>query len=100
MDDVQPWFRQVPLLGEFGPATLVAVILQALVGLLIYRFLNRPKSVSYLVETEDEMRKVVWPSWKDTWSGASAVIVTVLVMLVFLVAVDALFLEAVQRILR
>ena len=94
------WVEQVPILGNFGPATLVALVLQAIIGLILYRLLSRPKTVDYLIETEEEMKRVVWPSWKDTWSGASAVIVTVLVMLFFLLAVDWVLLEAFQRIFR
>ena len=92
------WVDQVPILGEFGSATLVALVLQMIVGLVLYRLLSRPKTVDYLIETEEEMKRVVWPSWKDTWSGASAVIVTVVVMLLFLLAVDWVFLGAFQKI--
>ncbi len=94
------WVEQVPILGNFGSATLVALVLQAIIGLILYRLLSRPKTVDYLIETEEEMKRVVWPPWKDTWSGASAVIVTVLVMLFFLLAVDWVLLEAFQRIFR
>ena len=96
--DTTPWMRQVPLMGDFGVASLIAVILQLIVGLVLWRLLRRPKTVEYLIETEGEMRKVVWPSWKDTRTGAVAVIITVAIMLVFLLAVDAFFLEAFNRI--
>jgi preprotein translocase SecE subunit len=97
--DTSPWLSQVPLLGDLGPATLVAVLLQSVIALLLHRFLTRPKAVTYLVETEAEMRKVVWPSWKETRSGAAAVMVTVTILLLYLLAVDAFFLEAVSRLL-
>ena len=44
------------------------------------------------------MAKVVWPSWKDTRTGAFAVVVTVVVMLVFLWVVDYIFLEGFRRL--
>jgi len=96
--DVTPWVKQVPLLGEFGPGSLVALGLQAVVGLLLYRWLSRPRVVDYLIETEAEMAKVVWPSWKDTRSGAAAVVVTVVIMLLFLWVVDRIYLEGFKRL--
>jgi len=96
--DVSPWQESVPLIGDFGPGALAAVILQLLVGLILLRILGRPRSVAYLAETELEMRKVVWPSWKDTRSGSVAVIITVTILLFYLLAVDAFFLEAFSRL--
>ena len=56
------------------------------------------RTVDYLIETEAEMAKVVWPSWSDTRSGAVAVVVTVVIMLVFLWVVDTIFLEGFNRL--
>ena len=82
--------------GQAG--TLAGVVLQAIVGLILHRLLSRPKTVEYLIETEAEMIKVHWPSWKDTRTGTVAVIVTVMVMLLFLMAVDYIFLESFKRL--
>src|SRR3990172_1219609 len=30
----------------------------------LWRFLNRPRSADFLVETDAELKKVTWPSWK------------------------------------
>jgi preprotein translocase SecE subunit len=96
--DISPWVTQVPLLGDFTPGTLAAVILQAIVALILHKILSRPKTVDYLIETEAEMIKVHWPSWKDTRTGTLAVILTVGVMLLFLMAVDWVFLEGFKRL--
>ena len=90
--DITPWTK-VPILGDFGWGTVVALACQAIAGLLIYRFVNRPRSADLLIETENELRKVVWPSWGDTWAGTVAVIVTVIVLLIFLAAVDAVYIK-------
>ena len=50
--DTSPWYRPVPIIGEFGPGALVALIVQAIIGFALYRVLNRPKIVDYLIETE------------------------------------------------
>jgi preprotein translocase SecE subunit len=96
--DTSPWFTQVPLLGDFTPGTLAGVVLQVIVGLLLHRLLSRPKTVEYLIETEAEMNKVHWPSWKDTRTGTVAVIITVMVMLLYLMAVDYICLESFKRL--
>jgi hypothetical protein len=71
----------IPILGDFGIGATIALGLQLLVGFLIYRFVNRPRVADMLIETENELRKVVWPSWADTWAGTMAVVVTVAVLL-------------------
>ena len=97
--DVEPWIEQMPVLGDFGLPTVIALGVQAVVAALLYKWLSRPKSADYLIETEQEMRKVVWPTWKETRTGSAAVMVTVVLLLVFLLAVDAFLVEAFARIL-
>lgn len=96
--DVEPWQTSVPLFGDFGPGALAALVLQTVVGLVLFMILRRPGAVTYLAETESEMRKVVWPGWKETRSGSVAVIITVTILLFYLLAVDAFFLEAFSRL--
>jgi preprotein translocase SecE subunit len=83
----------IPILGDFGIGATIALGLQLLVGFLIYRFVNRPKVADMLIETENELRKVVWPSWADTWAGTMAVVVTVAVLLIYLAAADWLYIQ-------
>ncbi len=88
--DVKPWTK-LPILGDFGIGAAVSLVLQLLVGFLLYRFLNRPKVADMLIETETELRKVVWPSWADTWAGTMAVVVTVVVLLAYLAVADRFY---------
>ncbi|MHC4077837.1 MAG: preprotein translocase subunit SecE [Planctomycetota bacterium] len=83
----------IPILGDFGIGATIALGLQLLVGFLIYRFVNRPRVADMLIETENELRKVVWPSWADTWAGTMAVVVTVAVLLIYLAAADWLYIQ-------
>ena len=82
------WIKQFPLLGDFGPATLIALLLLAVIGVLIHRILNRPRFADMLIETEGELRKVTWPSAGETWTGTLAVAITVVVLLAFLTLSD------------
>ncbi|MHC4921559.1 MAG: preprotein translocase subunit SecE [Planctomycetota bacterium] len=83
----------IPILGDFGIGATIALGLQLLVGFLIYRFVNRPRVADMLIETENELRKVVWPSWADTWAGTMAVVVTVAVLLVYLAVADWVYIQ-------
>lgn len=82
------WARQLPLLGDFGPASLIALLVLAVVGVVIYRLLNRPRIADMLIDTEGELRKVTWPSASETWTGTLAVAITVVVLLAFLTLSD------------
>ena len=88
MMGTEPWTDPLPLVGEIDLAKLIAVVVLAAGVIAIHRFLNRPKVADLLIDTELELRKVVWPSAHETWVGSVAVIVTVLVMLVYLFVAD------------
>lgn len=97
---VRPWLQvPVPLLGEFTPGTALGLVLLLIASAGIYYFLSRSRTTAYLAETELEMRKVVWPTWSETWSGTCAVIATVVVLLGFLMGADWLLLKSFSYVL-
>ena len=53
-------------------------------------FLNRPRAVDLLLETEGEMKKVSWPSRQEAWNSSMVVVVTVLFMMGLLFFYDVL----------
>lgn len=87
-DRSHAWVDPFPLLGRLDPAMVIVLGLLAVVGLLIHRYLNRPKSADLLIDTENELRKVTWPSVGETWTGTLAVVVTVALLLLFLTFAD------------
>lgn len=103
---LRSWFggdeawADLPLVGEVDAAKLVSLATLALGGFLLSRYLNRPKTADLLIETENELKKVTWPSPSETWVGSVAVIVTVLIMLVFLFGSDLLLSNVVGGILQ
>ncbi|MBT3279160.1 MAG: preprotein translocase subunit SecE [Phycisphaerales bacterium] len=64
----------------------------ALLGLLVYRILNRQKSADFLIATENEMKKVSWSSKKEVIGSTKVVVVTTFLMAGMLFLVDMLFL--------
>lgn len=82
-----------PLLGALKTSTLIGLALIGLTMWIVHRVLSKPRIATALVETEGEMYKVTWPKWAETWTGTVAVVGTVLVLFVFLTAVDLLLTE-------
>ncbi len=91
--------EQFPLFGTLKVSTLIALAVLALSGYVIHRFLNRPKAVDLLIDTESEMRKVTWPSLPETWTGTLAVMFTVLILFCFLTFADYFFGETISQLM-
>ena len=85
---VDPWIQPFPLLGSFGLPQLIALLVLSTIGYWIYSVLNRPKYAELLIDTENELKKVTWPSGTETVNGTVAVAVTVVALFFFLSAAD------------
>lgn len=73
----------LPLIGQVSAYKVIALVV-GLGGLLGLHFvLNKPDTVDVMIETEQEMRKVAWPTAKDVWS-ATVVVAFVSVLLALL----------------
>ena len=70
--------------AQYGVPALLAIGL----GWFIYRLLQFPPFVDFLIATEAEMNKVSWTSREDLKRATSVVLMTVLVMSVYLFGVD------------
>lgn len=92
------YVEQFPLLGSLKTSTVIALAFALFVGYVLHRILNRPRVADALIETEEEMHKVTWPTWPETWNGTMAVVAMVLVLFVFLTLVDVVLLEVLGRL--
>ena len=82
-------FFEVPGLDlDVTPALLIAVGVFAAAGFGIFLILNRPSTTDLLIDTEQEMRKVSWPTRQEAWNSSVIVIVTVAVFTVLLFVFD------------
>jgi preprotein translocase subunit SecE len=79
---------------RFGIPTAALVVL----GWLIFRLVNYPPFVEFLIATEAEMNKVSWTSRDDLYRFTSVVLTTVLLMAVYLFAVDWVWSNLLQLI--
>ncbi len=81
-------------LTRFG----VPVALGLVFGWVVYRLVQYPPFVEFLIATEAEMNKVSWTSRDDLQRATSVVLVTVVLMAVFLFGVDWLWSRLLQLI--
>ena len=72
---------------RFGIPTALVVIL----GFLMFRVINRPRSADFMIATEGEMKKVSWSSRKEIIGSTKVVIVTTFIMAGILFGVDIVF---------
>jgi preprotein translocase subunit SecE len=70
----------------------------AILGWLIFRLVQYPPFVEFLIATEAEMNKVSWTSRDDLYRATSVVLTTVLLMAVFLFGVDWVWSNLLQLI--
>jgi preprotein translocase subunit SecE len=93
-------YRLFDTLSGSPPATKLGV--PALVGLvfgwIIFRIVQYPPFVDFLIATEAEMKKVSWTSQDDLYRATTVVLVTVVLMSVFLFGVDWVWSNLLQLI--
>ena len=84
------WVADVPILGDI--TLYKAIALGAfLLGLLVcHIILNKANLVDLLIDTEQEMRKVSWPSAKDVKSSTIVVVVVTFIIGLALFGFDKL----------
>lgn len=72
--------EKLPIIGSLTILKIGALFV-FLVGLLLtHLVLNRAKVADLLIDTEQEMRKVSWPSWPEVKSATLVVVVVTFVM--------------------
>lgn len=94
------WYRWHPIssLGS-GVASVdfvvTLVLLLAVLGLFYWLAFRSPKSSDYLIDMDDELRKVVWPSVMplfdpktEAWGSTYVVIVCSIIFTIFIWLVD------------
>ncbi|MCB9890755.1 MAG: preprotein translocase subunit SecE [Planctomycetes bacterium] len=79
----------VPLLGDVTyNVILTLIVLPAIAAFVIYRIFSRPKTADYLIDVEDELRKVHWPTFPEARGASFVVIIFVLILMGYLAGGD------------
>ena len=105
------WFRWHPF-GVFGASESVltpdfAISLVLLIGIVVFfgwLVFKSPRSSEYLIDMDDELRKVVWPGVMplfdprtEAWGSTYVVIVCAIIFTVFIWVADMLLHLIIQR---
>ncbi len=92
-DSNTPFVDPFPLIGRLDLAACIALGVLAMAALGVQLVMRRPRIATALVETEQEMRKVTWPTWGEAWQGTLAVTAMVIVLFIFLTGADLLLIR-------
>ncbi|MHC5012238.1 MAG: preprotein translocase subunit SecE [Planctomycetota bacterium] len=80
----------VPVIGTITIYKTIAFVV-ALLGLLgLHLVLNRPGTVDMLIDTEQEMKKVSWPSKREVQNSTIVVVLVTFTMAMLLFGFDGL----------
>jgi len=80
-------------------ARLTALAVMAVIGVLAsWWSCNTPRTAEFMIMTESEMRKVVWPGKQQVIDSTKVVIVMTLLMALLLFGVDQMFHWIVSKI--
>ena len=79
---------KVPLIGSITIMKVISVLAFGLGLLLMHIVLNGPKMATLLIDTEQEMHKVTWPSRSEVKSATVVVVIVTFVMAMSLFGFD------------
>jgi len=79
----------IPVIGTITIMKVISVFVLGLGLLVMHLVLNGPKMATLLIDTEQEMRKVSWPSKTEVKSATVVVVIVTFVMAMSLYGFDA-----------
>ncbi len=80
---------KIPIIGvDVNGSFLLATILFAGLVLLIYRWQQKPKVADLLTDTENELKKVTWPTMPEVINSSIVVVICVVILMGFLAGSD------------
>lgn len=56
--------------------------------------------IEFINQVRTETKKIVWPTWKETWMTGLMVVIMTTILAVFFFAVDSFFHTIVQQLLK
>jgi len=92
------WVKSVPLIGSISIYNTIAFGVVLLGLLALHLILNRPKMVDGLIETEQELKKVSWPSRREVKNATIVVSLVTFSMAFLLFGFDKLLHWAFQLV--
>ncbi len=90
---------RIPIVSvDLNWAFLISFSVFAVGVVLLLRWQQRPKVADLLIDTEAELRKVIWPTGQEVMNSSMVVLVCVLLIGAFLALAD-LFLARIMKVI-
>lgn len=91
---------RIPIVGmDLSPALLIAGLVLGAGLWLLYRWEEKPKNADLLIDTENELKKVTWPTLDEAINGSWTVVITVVFLMAFLAGADYILGEVARVVL-
>lgn len=84
------WIKGIPLIGSISIYNTIALVVVLFGVLLLHIILNRPGMADLLLETEQELKKVSWPSKREVRNATLVVTLVTFTMAMLLYGFDNL----------
>lgn len=92
---------RIPVVGvDLSPAFLVAAMLFGTGAYFVHRWQAKPKVADLLIDTEDELKKVTWPTLEEVVNSSIVVVMFVVFIGAYLALADYLLNRVIQTLLR
>src|SRR5262245_2397351 len=85
----------LPVVGDLSAYKVTAIVLASVALLGLWWFLNRAKNAELLIETEQELRKVSWPTLPEVWNATVIVAMVTITLALTMFGLD----EVLRKIL-
>ncbi|MFV1959435.1 MAG: preprotein translocase subunit SecE [Planctomycetota bacterium] len=82
------WVQGVPVIGHVSLYNTIAFAVVLLGFLGLHLVLNRPSMADMLIDTEQEMKKVSWPSKQEVWNATLVVVLVTFALALMLYGFD------------
>lgn len=82
------WVKDLPIIGHVSIYNTIALAVVLIGMLLLHLVLNRPGAVDALIDTEQELKKVSWPSKREARNATVVVVLVTFAMAVILFGFD------------
>jgi preprotein translocase SecE subunit len=79
---------ELPVIGFVSYYKVIALLVAGAGLYGLHMFLNKPRSVDQLIETEQEMRRVSWPTLREVWNAAIVVVFLTMLLAVIMSGFD------------
>jgi preprotein translocase SecE subunit len=91
--DAEVFAQDLPLLGDVTVWKVIAIALAGIGLVALHLMLNRPRLVDAMIETEQEMRKVSWPTLPEVWNATIVVVLVTTVLAITMYGFDLVLLR-------